>query len=422
MSSILQNPAPNLQTVLGGAAVHKVAAPPSAQRILALLRKIRQGHLTIHLPDGSVQHAGHPGHVLHASIEIHNWQVFAETLKSGDIGFAESFIAGHWHSPDPVALLRLFIQNRNAMEDLMYGRWWGALFYRLRHWLRRNTKHNSSKNIHAHYDLGNDFYRLWLDGSMNYSSALFSGNSSQPMRAAQDAKVRRALSMVRAGAGQKLLEIGCGWGALAEMACTEFGSHLTGVTLSSEQLRFAQQRMADCGAQSQTDLRLQDYRDIANTDGAASFDAICSIEMVEAVGRQYWPTYFSTVAKLLKPGGRACVQSIVIADGLFERYIRGTDFIQQYIFPGGCLPSPSVFRMEARRAGLEVVDEFAFGLGYAETLRRWRASFDAERQAVLAQGYDEKFLRTWSFYLVYCEAAFMENNTDVVQFTLQKPL
>ena len=293
----------------------------------------------------------------------------------------------------------------------------GRLFYRLKHLLNRNTKANSQKNIHAHYDLGNAFYRLWLDETMNYSSAWFEGDHNGDLVQAQDAKVRRALNVARVQPGQRVLEIGCGWGALAEMATWKFGAHLTGVTLSTEQLAFAQQRMARLGRSAQVDLRLQDYRDIQ--DGP--YDAICSIEMIEAVGREYWPTYFEAVHRLLKSGGRACIQSIVIDDRLFDRYLQGTDFIQQYIFPGGCLPSPSAFRATAQAAGLQVEDEFAFGLDYAETLKRWRERFLAERQAVLQLGFDERFIRIWEFYLAYCEAGFRAGDIDVRQYTLQKP-
>jgi cyclopropane-fatty-acyl-phospholipid synthase len=281
--------------------------------------------------------------------------------------------------------------------------------------MRRNTKKNSSKNIHAHYDLGNSFYGLWLDPSMTYSSAWFEDKRDQDLQTAQHAKVRRALRMVGVQTGSRVLEIGCGWGGLAEIGAAEFGAQMTGITLSPSQLAFAQQRL-DALALS-ADLRLQDYRD--TNDGP--YDAICSIEMIEAVGREYWPTYFQTIAKLLKPGGRACVQSIVIDDALYERYALGTDFIQQYIFPGGCLPSPSAFRQHAQAAGLRVVDEFAFGLDYAHTLRLWRERFMQVKPQVLALGFDERFVRIWQFYLAYCEAAFMEANTDVVQYTLLKP-
>jgi cyclopropane-fatty-acyl-phospholipid synthase len=389
--------------------------PAAARTLFKLLHKLRHGSLTVQLPDGSMQRFG--GTALpHASLHLHNWNVCSAALKSGDIGFAESFIAGDWSTSNLTDLLRVLIQNRSEVESAIYGTWVGRLLYRVRHLLNRNTKANSQKNIHAHYDLGNAFYRLWLDETMNYSSALFAGDTTQTMAEAQHAKVRRALDLANVKTGDRVLEIGCGWGALAEMATTEFGASVTGVTLSTEQLAFAQARMERLGTQDRADLRLQDYRDIAD----APFDAICSIEMVEAVGREYWPTYFQAVARLLKPGGRACVQSIVIDDALYDRYIASTDFIQQYIFPGGCLPSSREFRAQAQAAGLEVVDEYAFGPDYAETLRRWRDAFMAQRKAVLAQGFDSRFLLIWEFYLAYCEAAFDEGNTDVVQFTLQK--
>ena len=384
-------------------------APAAARTTLQLLQRLHHGSLTLQLPDGSVQRFGSGTGPL-ASLRIHDWSVFGAALKSGDIGFAESYIAGHWSTPQLADLLRLLIANREALDDMVYGSWIGRLVYRLRHRLNRNSKANSRKNIHAHYDLGNAFYGLWLDETMNYSSALFE-RPDQDMVLAQHAKVRRALRMVGARPGQRVLEIGCGWGALAEKAVTAFGVDLTGVTLSTEQLAFAQQRNPSA------DLRLQDYRDIRDEP----FDAICSIEMVEAVGREYWDTYFGTVARLLKPGGRACIQSITIRDDLFDRYVAGTDFIQQYIFPGGCLPSPSQFRAAAERAGLQVVDQFHFGPDYAQTLRVWRQRFLQQQDRVLQQGFDMRFLRTWEFYLAYCEAAFDQGNTDVVQFTLHKP-
>ncbi len=406
----------NTFTATAPPAVQLPAQTPAAARtVFKLLQRLRHGSLTVQLPDGSVQTLG-DGQGLHATIHLHNWNVCNAALKSGDIGFAESYIAGDWTTPHLDDLMRLFLANRQALEDVIHGSWAGRLLYRLRHLLHRNTRSNSRKNIHAHYDLGNAFYRLWLDGTMNYSSALFEGRLEQPMADAQHAKVRRALRMAGVQPGDRVLEIGCGWGALAEKGTVEFGAHVTGVTLSTEQLAWAQQRLADLGQSNQVDLRLQDYRDIADQP----FDAICSIEMVEAVGREYWPTYFGRIAQLLKPGGRACIQSIVIQDRLFDRYIRSTDFIQQYIFPGGCLPCPREFRREAEAAGLQVVDEFAFGADYAETCRRWREDFLARRDEVLALGFDERFLRIWEFYLAYCEAGFAAGDIDVVQYTLAK--
>jgi cyclopropane-fatty-acyl-phospholipid synthase len=394
-------------------------APAAARSVFSLLKRLSHGQLTVQLPGdaGMCQFGQVAEGRANGAVTMDNWKVCAAAIRSGDIGFAETYIAGDWHTPNLTALLRLLIANRREVEDMVYGNWAGRLLYRLRHLLNRNTRHNSRRNIHKHYDLGNDFYRLWLDETMNYSSASFDGDFTRSMPAAQDAKVRRALRMAGVKPGDRVLEIGCGWGALAEKTLTEFGASITGVTLSTEQLEYARTRLAELGMpQHRADLRLQDYRDIS--DGP--YDAICSIEMVEAVGREYWPTYFGAVARLLKPGGRACIQSIVIDDALFERYLRSTDFIQQYIFPGGCLPSPTAFKAQAEAAGLKVVDSFAFGADYAETLKRWREQFVAVRAQVLAQGFDERFIRTWEFYLAYCEAAFAEGNTDVVQYTLQK--
>ena len=393
-------------------------APAAARTAFRLLSRLKHGTLTLQLPDGSMQRFG-SGEAPTASLRLVNWKVCSAALRSGDIGFAESFIAGDWTTPHLTELLRVLIVNRKEVEDVIYGTWLGRLAYRVKHLLNRNTKANSQKNIHAHYDLGNAFYELWLDGTMNYSSAIFETPQTS-MKDAQHAKVRRALRMAGVQPGDRVLEIGCGWGALAEMAATEFDASVVGVTLSTEQLAWAQQRMARVGAADKADLRLQDYRDIGTTSDEAPFDAICSIEMVEAVGREYWPTYFQAVARLLKPGGQACVQSIVIADELFERYVASTDFIQQYIFPGGCLPCPTEFRAQARAAGLEVIDEFSFGQDYAHTLRLWREQFMAQESRVLQLGFDKRFIRIWEFYLAYCEAAFAQANTDVVQYTLRK--
>ena len=398
------------------AAISHASLPKAAARLLSLLTRLKIGTLTVHAPDGNNQVFG-THEAPFAALHIHRWDMCAEVLKSGDIGFAEGYMAGDWTTPDLAALLRLTIANRDHIESAIYGHWLGRLFYRIKHLLNRNNRSNSRKNIHAHYDLGNAFYELWLDGTMNYSSAWFDGDLSRPMQEAQNAKVRRALRMTQVKPGDRVLEIGCGWGALAEAATTEFGAHITGVTLSTEQLAFAQQRLQGLQRADQADLRLQDYRDIH--DGP--YDAVCSIEMIEAVGREYWPTYFASIARLLKPGGRACIQSIVIDDSLFERYIQSTDFIQQYIFPGGCLPSPSEFRKQAQAAGLQVVDELKFGPDYAETLRRWRQDFMSQLAAVRQLGFDDRFIHLWEFYLAYCEAAFDEDNIDVVQFTLVKP-
>ncbi len=416
-------------TTFATAATYSRAAPPAARTAIKLLQRLRYGVLTVHFPDGSSRRFGEPplerlaGQMppAEATLTLHNWNVCAAALKSGDIGFAETFISGDWSTPNLTELLKVFVANRREVEDIIHGSWAGRLWYRVKHLLNHNSKANSRKNIHAHYDLGNAFYALWLDPSMNYSSAWFEGDLNQPLHAAQAAKVDRALRQAKVKPGDRVLEIGCGWGALAQAAAQDFKAGVVGVTLSREQLDFAKHRLEALASADRNfgsfDLRLQDYRDIDD----APFDAICSIEMVEAVGQAYWPSYFKTLSRLLKPGGRACIQTIVIDDSLFDRYVTSTDFIQQYIFPGGCLPCPREFRQQAAQAGLLVVDELPFGQDYAETLRRWRAAFLDQKKDVLALGFDQRFLRIWEFYLCYCEAAFDAGDTDVVQFTLEKP-
>ncbi|MBK0115969.1 MULTISPECIES: SAM-dependent methyltransferase [unclassified Delftia] len=402
--------------------------PARARRVLNLLERLPHGQLDLEQPDGRLLHLPRPpSGAADAHCVLHDWQALERTLKSGDIGLAEGYIAGEWDSPDLAALLRLCMANRDHVQSLVYGSWWGRLGYRLRHLLQRNTRAGSARNIHAHYDLGNDFYRLWLDPGMSYSAAWFQGRTGQALRnadlqQAQQAKLRRTLDEVRLQPGQRLLEIGCGWGGLAEAAAQEFGARVTGVTLSREQLVWGQQRMQQAGLADAVELRYQDYRDLPARHAGEPFDAIVSIEMFEAVGREYWRGYFQTLRDCLKPGGLACIQTITLREDLFARYLRSTDFIQQYIFPGGLLPSIPAFEQEARRAGLVVERRMAFGRDYAETLRRWRQAFEERLETVRAQGFDERFVRIWTFYLAYCEAAFDTGNTDVVQFTLRKPL
>lgn len=388
--------------------------PSSARVALRLLARIRHGTLHLRTPAGEHLAFGEGG--VPVTLELHNWTVFAAALRSGDIGFAESYIAGDWHTSSLPGLLELLANNRAQVESALYGSWWGRLAYRVRHLLNRNSRAGSRKNIHAHYDIGNDFYKLWLDPSMTYSSARFTAASGADLSLAQAEKYRAVLGQLRLRPGQRVLEIGCGWGGFAEVAAREAGALVTGLTLSEQQLAYARRRLQDAGLAQMADLQLCDYRD---SDG--QYDAIASIEMFEAVGEAYWPSYFGCIARNLKPGGRACVQTIVIADELFERYRKGTDFIQQYVFPGGMLPSPQVFTRMAEESGLVVTREFAFGIDYADTLAAWRTAFHANLDAVRAQGFDETFIRTWDFYLAYCEAAFRARNTNVMHFTLERP-
>ncbi|NRR32758.1 class I SAM-dependent methyltransferase [Oxalobacteraceae bacterium] len=389
------------------------AIPRAARLMLRMLAALRHGALLLKRPDGGRQLFGDTSFPI--TLELRNWSPCAAALRSGDIGFAESFIRGDWSTDDLPGLVELLIRNREAIESLVYGSWWGSLLYRLKHLLNRNSRSGSRKNIHAHYDIGNAFYRLWLDPSMTYSSALFRPGAGGDLAAAQLAKYRRIAGQLALEPGARVLEIGCGWGGFAEVAAREQQVHVTGLTLSGEQLAYAQARLAAAGLAQLSDLRLCDYR-----DSAGQYDAIASIEMFEAVGERYWPDYFACVARNLKPGGRACIQTITIADALFPRYRQGSDFIQQYIFPGGMLPSPSEFRHQAALQGLRVADEFCFGIDYADTLLQWRHAFLRQRADVAAQGFDERFLLTWEFYLAYCEAAFRAGNTDVMHFTLIK--
>ncbi len=395
-----------------GAAVRTESPPAAARVILKLLSSLRHGALALRTPDGASRHYGDDSAPV--ALELKNWNLFNASMRSGDIGFAQTYIDGDWSTSNLAGLVELLARNRAAIESLVYGSWWGGLAYRIRHLLNRNSKAGSRKNIHAHYDIGNRFYELWLDPSMTYSSALFTGGAGTSLELAQAAKYGRILDQLALTPGARVLEVGCGWGGFAETAARA-GAHVTGLTLSTEQLAYARQRMINVGLADQADLRLCDYR-----DSVGQYDAIASIEMFEAVGESYWPGYFECIARSLKPGGRACIQTIVIADDLFARYRKGTDFIQQFIFPGGMLPSPSVFERLAREHGLQVVDRFGFGIDYADTLVAWRRAFHARLDAVRAQGFDEVFIRTWEFYLCYCEAAFRARNTDVMHFTLVK--
>ena len=389
--------------------------PRSARAILALLEGLEHGSLEVRLPDGASLRFGQARSDHSAAVlEVASWSVFDWVIERGDVGFAEAWIDGHWHSPDLTALLTLLANNRQALAKAVYGRWWALISARLRHLLNANTRAGSRRNIMAHYDLGNDFYRQWLDPTMSYSSALYSSTAPRSLAAAQLAKYRRILQRIDAQPGQRVLEIGCGWGAFAETAAREAGLEVVGLTLSPAQLQYARERMRVAGVDRQVHIELRDYRDLVGEQ----FDHIVSIEMFEAVGERWWPSYFATLQKLLAPTGRALVQSITIRDELFARYRRGTDFIQQHVFPGGMLPSPSVFGQQAARAGLAVNDSFAFGGDYARTLAQWSANFEQQWPAIAAQGFDERFRRLWRFYLAYCQAGFNSGATDVMQFEL----
>ena len=374
-----------------------------------LASRMQHGRVDFLLPDGRRFRVEAPGAGPVAEVHVHDPDVFARLIREGDVGFCEAYMEGGWSTPDLQAVMDLAQGGNNDALDRMIGVTLVRAFERLRFWLQSNSKRQAKKNIAYHYDLGNDFYRLWLDDSMTYSSALFR-TGQESLETAQDQKYASMVDQMGAKPGDHVLEIGCGWGGFIEEAALA-GCHVTGLTLSREQQKFAEERLAQQGLVSE--IRFQDYRDCKE-----QFDGIASIEMFEAVGENHWEQYFKTIAASLKPGGKACIQTIVIAEELFERYRSSTDFIQQYVFPGGMLPSKSAFKEYAARAGLQIDDEFAFGSDYAKTLCIWYESFNRQLDQVSQLGFDEAFVRLWNFYLMYCAAGFSERNIDVVQFTL----
>jgi len=386
--------------------------PLTGRMLVNLLGRMTVGSLTLVDPQGSAMVLGDSSHGLHAVLRIHDWRAAGKILRQGDIGFAESLRLGWLDSPDLLSLFIMALRNEQV-SAAVYGQWWALLVKRLTHWvLRDNSRKGSRRNILSHYDLGNDFYQLWLDPSMTYSSAWFQGDDKKDLTQAQDAKYDRILDELGAKPGQTILEVGCGWGGFAERAAMR-GINVVGITLSDAQLAFAQKRMQRQHLDGLVELRLQDYRDVSG-----QFDHVVSIEMFEAVGLRHWPGYFAMLSRSLKPGGKIVVQTIDIADPYFDAYANGTDFIQQYIFPGGMLPSPTRFMECASEAGLKYANVLSFGFDYAETLNRWSQAFEANISAVRSQGFDDPFIRLWRMYLAYCEAGFRERRTDVKQWTL----
>jgi cyclopropane-fatty-acyl-phospholipid synthase len=393
--------------------------PAAGRLLMALLQRLDVGSVELTTPEGARVRFG-PGGAVAAGLKatpavlnFRDWGIAGEALKGGDVAFAESYMQGRWDTPDLTQLLTVLAANQSALERAFYGRWWSRSLLRLNHFLNANTKRQSKKNILAHYDLGNAFYRLWLDPTMTYSSALFDGNLGvdAELGEAQQAKYARMLGELALDVDSRVLEIGCGWGGFAEVAARA-GHHVTGISLSDAQTQYARDRLARAGLAERVWLELKDYRDVRGT-----YDGIASIEMFEAVGERYWPVYFRTIHDVLKPGGRACIQTITIADDRFERYRTQSDFIQQYIFPGGMLASPARFVDVARDAGLTLSRVRTFGRDYAQTLKLWLADFDANSPAIRALGFPEKFIRCWRFYLAYCAAGFDTGTTDVGQYT-----
>ena len=378
-------------------------------------QKIKSGQLDIVLPDGRVFSAKGevPGPI--AVLEVHHEDLFARLAREGYLGFSEAYMDGWWSTPD----LQSFMDLVNADNDEMYNGYPGQklvqMYEKLRFWMQHNHRSQARKNISYHYDLGNDFYGLWLDDTMTYSSALFE-TGQESLEAAQTAKYAQLVDEMGAQPGDHVLEIGCGWGGFAEYAAKERNLKVTCLTISEEQFKYAKERIENAGLSEKVNFKLQDYR-----DEAGMYDGIASIEMFEAVGEKYWPVYFDAVKNRLKPGKSATLQIITVADHRWDAYKADVDFIQKYIFPGGMLPSPSALRDEVLKAGLTFDGSIEFGQSYAITLKRWHETFNEKWEQVSALGFDERFRRMWDYYLTSCAAAFATSNCDVTQVTVSRP-
>jgi len=379
-----------------------------------LLPKDFKGSLELTLPSGQMIVLGGQNPGEKADLKLRNFSVVWAGIRRAQLGFFERYLAGDVESRDPTAFFRFYLQNRSGLDRASTGLFFPSLMDKLWHKKRDNSKDGSKDNIAAHYDLGNEFYKLWLDDTMTYSSAIFDGQANS-LEAAQRLKYHRVMEMAEVKRGSKVLEIGCGWGGFAEEAA-KAGAEVHGITLSKEQLAYAQTRLNDAGLNDKASFHFEDYRD---TKG--QFDAIASIEMIEAVGEPHWPAYFKTLYNRLKPGGAAAVQGITIIEQNFESYRSGVDFIQRYVFPGGMLMTKELMRDHAQKAGLLLEKFECFGQSYAETLRQWRLRFEAAWPKIIPLGFDERFRKLWTLYLCYCEAGFAEGIVDVGIYKIRKP-
>jgi cyclopropane-fatty-acyl-phospholipid synthase len=388
--------------------------PLEVRLALQVCARLAKGQLTVRVPDGRSFVFKGSGAGPEATMVINDHHFARRILRNGDLGVAEGYLRGEWSSPELPAFLELFCVNAEEVNGYLMAKPLYRALQSFRHWMNRNTKTGSRRNIEAHYDLGNRFYAEWLDPSMTYSSALFEGTDGD-LSAAQRRKYEALAQAIDLKTGEHVLEIGCGWGGFAEFAAKEVGARVTGLTISPSQLEFARKRIFEAGLADKVELKLEDYRDERGT-----YDRIASIEMFEAVGEEYWPAFFSQMRERLKPGGAAGVQVITIQDRFFETYKREVDFIQHYIFPGGMLPSPAKLQGLAQSSGLRIAAERIFGLDYAETLSQWRRSFLAAWPTIEPLGFDERFKRLWEYYLSYCEAGFRSENIDVRQIVFAR--
>ena len=376
--------------------------------------KIEVGSLVVQLPDGRCFRFGGAMPGPNAEMILHDYRFAKRMVTSGDIGIAESCLRGEWEATDLTTFLQLFCANHHLISSMLTDRPIVRFWQLFKHWLNRNTKSGSKRNIHAHYDLGNAFYSRWLDPSMTYSSALFTADGKDLYQGQQN-KYATLVRETGITDHHSVLEIGCCWGGFAEFAAKEIGCKVTGLTISQEQYDFAKKRIFDQGLTDKVNIKLQDYR-----DEIGHYDRIASIEMFEAVGEQYWPVYFNTLAERLTPTGVAGLQVITIQDQFFESYRLEVDFIRRYIFPGGMLPSPSIMKSLGEKVGMAIRHERIFGIDYADTLAAWRDKFRAAWPELTPLGFDERFRRMWEYYLAYCEAGFRAGNIDVRQIIYAK--
>jgi cyclopropane-fatty-acyl-phospholipid synthase len=397
----------------GGGVVARLTAPAIERVLDQIDRRLQRGGIETTLPDGSVRRLGFHAPGASASVRLASWLALVRLATSGSVGWYKAWTLGEWSSPDPVAIFDLFSENAVPLGDVGRAkgpfRWINALGHRL----RDNAPRKARQNIAAHYDLGNDFYSAWLDATMTYSSARFA-TTSESLEDAQLRKIHTLLDRLELGTGQRLLEIGCGWGTLAIEAARR-GASVVGLTLSTEQKAWAEQKIAQAGLSDRIEIRLQDYRHTAE-----QFDAVASVEMVEAVGQRWWGAYLDSIARNLRTGGRAALQFISIRPDLFESYARNPDFIQTYIFPGGMLLDEPSFEALAHERGLSWQDREGFRFDYAETLKRWRERYDQAVERHALSGFAEPFHQLWRYYLMYCEGGFRGGAIDVAQITMVK--
>ena len=379
------------------------------------LKKIKKGALDITLPDGRIFQVKALNEGPKARVDILNYDVFSRLARDGDMGFSDAYLDGWWTSPDLQAFMDLVFANNEEMGHGFPGGFILQYYERFFHWLRGNSKGQARRNISYHYDLGNDFYSKWLDETMTYSSAFFK-TKQEDMAEAQTQKYELLCDEMGMSDGDHLLEIGCGWGGFAEYAAGTRGAQMTCLTISQEQHDFTKERMFNAGLAEKVEVIMRDYR-----DEKGMYDGVASIEMFEAVGEKYWPTYFNAVYDRLKPGANASLQIITISNELFPKYRKAVDFIQKHIFPGGMLPSPNALREQVEQAGMTYLKSVEFGESYSITLRRWFDAFNEAWPEITNDSFDQRFKNMWDFYLTSCASGFHYGTTDVTQMTIQRP-